>query len=345
MKIRKISLLSFLFLIAISCEKKNEETKEITKILFLSRRVDNSPDKYMYIMNLDGSEQKLVCDLSVNSTPVISDKYKKIAFHHISIDSDEIYTINYDGKGLQLIDKSKIECRAPDLSNMNSEIIYTKSLNDSIDGIYISDFNNHRLLLDSLHWTFYAKFTPNSEIIALIHDSELYFKRRDRTSKKELITIARDFPQWSPSGKKFAIELFGEECSSQIAIANADGSDIKQLTTSFFHNTDLGRCSYGNERPIWSPDESKIIYVSRADSGQYRIFCMNSDGSNQIRLTNFYSTNPAITPDGKKIVFNAIRNKEQDSEIYIMDIDGKNQTPITNYKDEDFSPIIIKMPY
>ena len=60
---------------------------------------------------------------------------------------------------------------------------------------------------------------------------------------------------------------------------NVDGSEQIRLTN------DLKLKAW----PIFSPDGSKIAFVSKKDSN-YEIYIMNVDGSEQIRLTNNSST-------------------------------------------------------
>src|SRR5213078_3452910 len=63
---------------------------------------------------------------------------------------------------------------------------------------------------------------------------------------------------------------------SDIYVQNADGSGTAtQLTTN----------AQANEAPAWSPDGSKLLFVSERDGNQ-EIYVMNGDGSNQTRLTN-----------------------------------------------------------
>ena len=114
-----------------------------------------------------------------------------------------------------------------------------------------------------------------------------------------------------------------------IYIMNGNGSNQINLTQN------EGR----DENPVFSPDGSKMAFVSHRDGGNGEIYIMNTDGSNQINLTqneggDYY---PVFSPDGSKIVFN--RNMD----IYIMNDDGSNQINLTNregYADNDpvFSP-------
>jgi TolB protein len=56
---------------------------------------------------------------------------------------------------------------------------------------------------------------------------------------------------------------------------------------------------------------------------------MNTDGSNQINLTNSspQETGPAWSPEGSKIAFNW--NQGYDNDIWVMNADGSNQTKLT----------------
>ena len=84
-------------------------------------------------------------------------------------------------------------------------------------------------------------------------------------------------------------------------------------------------------QPAWSPDGTKIAYVSTGRTG-YEIFVMNADGSNPVQLTNNGDDEqPAWSPDGTKIAFWSDRYVadfgQHDREIYTMNAtDGSNQT-------------------
>jgi len=82
---------------------------------------------------------------------------------------------------------------------------------------------------------------------------------------------------------------------------------------------------------------SRIAFDSTRD-GNYEIYVMNSDGSNQTRLTN-NSTNDArasISADGNKIAFGS--NRDGNYEIYLMNADGSGQIRLTDNPADDFIP-------
>src|SRR6266851_5500645 len=84
---------------------------------------------------------------------------------------------------------------------------------------------------------------------------------------------------------------------SNVYTINPDGTSRRQLTH-------VGKAQAAGA-PDWSPDGTKIAYESN-QTGDYRIWVMNSDGSGQRRLADdpgFADLAPAWSPDGARIVF------------------------------------------
>ena len=79
--------------------------------------------------------------------------------------------------------------------------------------------------------------------------------------------------------------------------------------------------------PSYSFDGSKIVFVSFRD-GNAEIYTMNSDGSNQTRLTNTSDNElePSFTPDGQRITF---RNGTTGG-LFTIRTNGTDLTPLTN---------------
>ncbi|GAH70395.1 unnamed protein product, partial [marine sediment metagenome] len=84
----------------------------------------------------------------------------------------------------------------------------------------------------------------------------------------------------------------------------------------------------------------KIAFVSDRD-GNWEIYVMNADGSEQTRLTNDPALDgcPIWSPDGKKIAFVSERDTEsEDPEIYIMNADGLSLIRLTKSYGHDLFP-------
>lgn len=135
--------------------------------------------------------------------------------------------------------------------------------------------------------------------------------------------------------------------SFDIYSANADGTDLKQLT---FSN------GYDAEATV-SLKGDKIVFTSLRD-GDPEIYVMDIDGSNQKRLTfeKGYDGGAFFSNDGSKIVFRASRPKTEEEladyedlvknglvrpsvlEIYTMNADGSNIQQITHLGKASFAP-------
>jgi Tol biopolymer transport system component len=154
----------------------------------------------------------------------------------------------------------------------------------------------------------------------------------------------KECPPPPDRSKGYVWKLYDE---FDIFIANSDGSEIVQLTSS-------GR--YDAEATI-SPKGDKIVFTSTRD-GDPELYLMNLDGSEQTRLTfeKGYDGGAFFSADGSKIVFRASRPKTEKEledynelvneglvrptnlEIFVMDADGKNMKQVTDLKAASFAP-------
>ena len=91
---------------------------------------------------------------------------------------------------------------------------------------------------------------------------------------------------------------------------------------------------YGTDRVY------KIAFVSDRDRHlQYQLYMMDSDGKNQMQLTDdtLSYLHPQFSPDGSKIVFYS-HSYKTDDEIYMIDTDGSGCTNLTNSPFDDGFP-------
>jgi TolB protein len=127
-----------------------------------------------------------------------------------------------------------------------------------------------------------------------------------------------------PYAKQFPFFWFS---MCRIYSVNFDGSNLNNLTGNGLYDHD----------PMFSPDGSKIVFVSTRD-GKQDIYTMNPDGKNLLRLTNDPADDwsPRWYPDGTKITF--VSNRSGNDNIFIMDADGSNQRKLTTNQLKNSSP-------
>lgn len=132
-----------------------------------------------------------------------------------------------------------------------------------------------------------------------------------------------------------------------VFVANADGSDLRQLTDTDGYDAEA----------TFSPVGDRIVFTSTRD-GDLDLYSMNPDGSDVVRLTDRpgYDGGAFYSPDGKQIIWRAHYPEEGpelddyrtllgqgllrpgELEIWVMDADGSNKRQVTHLGGANFAP-------
>ena len=318
---------------------------DYTSVVCIARITENSADWSLCIMDSIGNNMRKIVELTTNcSKPVRSRSGDKLLFSRYTFDYKyELYSVNTDGSNLTLIDRSDFYCGNPDWSPDDKYIVYVRGVdhywNSSDLVLYNTSEKTHKTLNVIGDVKHNPKFSPNGKQILYCaeikadtiymhsHRNHHIYKIDVNGKNNKLIIKEASAPLWSPQGDKIVYYTTGIDGSSQISVANADGSGQKQLTTSVSPGWwDTGFPRDGNGNPKWTPDGQKIVYVSH-ENEKSEIFIMDVDGSNKIRLTKaeVHDQDPEITPNGQYILYTSRRLDNTDCGIAIMTLDGKNQ--------------------
>ncbi len=159
-------------------------------------------------------------------------------------------------------------------------------------------------------------FTPVRQALALL----LFMLVLGLSFTSTARNTALSAPLLQNGGGRIAFVANGD-----IYVINPDGSNEINLTNHPARDS----------LPAWSPDGTRIAFVSDRDS-KHEIYVVNADGSNLKKLTSLniessWSSNaPVWSPDGTKIAFAYALNAE--GMIYIMNADGSNLTVVGHYR-------------
>ena len=209
-----------------------------------------------------------------------------------------------------------------DLSNQRVDLIYssdnkivTLRLNNNVDKFVFS-------------MTFNSSDYNNSEICLLNRDGS-NFIRLTNNNYWDL------YPTWSPDGSKIAFLSFREN-DLDIYTMNIDGSNQLKFYDSGSHDADIH----------WI--NNTIVFTSES-----KIWRINDDGTNPSIVTDppnagewgnanlpFGDYDPNIHPDGNKIAFERLENDTSphgNYNIFIVNLDGSDETRLTsNYYTQGF---------
>ena len=149
------------------------------------------------------------------------------------------------------------------------------------------------------------------------------------TGDPRILVYSQELPQVASWDVGFLTLEKGMKPGNLVNITNAQGEGVNK-----------------DQKGSWSPDGTKIVFESNRDliddKSQFDIFIADAEGrnagKNQINLTNHIAPDEwaRFSPDGMQIVFQSKR--DDNYEIYVMDIDGENLTRLTNHEKTDRRP-------
>jgi len=127
----------------------------------------------------------------------------------------------------------------------------------------------------------------------------------------------------------------------KIGIGSPDGRSVRRLSASPSYEYNAS----------FSPDGSRLVYekyltdrAPRFADGNFEIFVINADGSSDTNLScsEFVDRFPAISPDGKRIVFSSDRRIDDqfNADLYVMNLDGSNSRLLRQTDRYDFAAAV-----
>jgi len=246
--------------------------------------------------------------------------------------------MSVDGELAQLTDDPADDLD-PDWSPDGSKIAFSSN-RDGMHHIYVVNGDGSSLvqITNSKADDSEPAWSRDGKRIAFVRaiegNTEIYVVNADGSNETRL-TFApgnNKSPSWSLDGRIFFTSKREER--REIYAMKADGSGVQRFTT-------MGAIS-----PVWSPDGSKIAFVSEnLEIGKtqhpLQVFIANADGSNVRNVTKASPSTffPCWSGDSASVAY-AVDNLGVVSNIYQTDLNGNNLRRLTAGPKTDTQPAI-----
>ena len=262
------------------------------KIVFGSDRSGNND---IWIMNPDGSDKvQLTTDKGSDGAPVLSPDGSKIAWTSDRNGLKNLWVMDSDGnnkKQLTIFAGGSYNgvyyvTWSPDGTKL--ALTYTTSglLYDNTLAIIDSDGTNLTTVPGMVHKAIAGLSWSPSDVLAFADETthynsgtfEIFTVNTDGTNLRQLTNDGKmDIdPDWSSDGSQIVwAESSGMWSGGGIWLMDADGTNQKKIVDEGMEVVEM---------PRFSPDDSKIAFVSRK-SGNPDIGVMDRDGSNLVQVT------------------------------------------------------------
>lgn len=240
-----------------------------------------------------------------DESPSFSPNGSKVAFASDRGDKKHmsIYSARVDGSGVKRLTRGKFHDVSPVWAPRGKRIAFYSNRHGRW-GLYVMRLGKKPRRVTPFDMdAFDPRWSPNGRKLLFYSDSfgsswEIYTIRVDGTGLRRLTkNDAEDYDaSWSPDGRLIAFTtdrtspgsgqcvyvpgtvVFPSDCHTDIFTMRPDGSEVTQLTEG----------PWWDDYPIWSPDGTKIIFVSDESYPAYSsdLFVMNADGSERQKITD-----------------------------------------------------------
>lgn len=213
-------------------------------------------------------------------------------------DSYDIFIADLEGNITQQLTGEPGYDAEATVSPKGDKIVFTSMRNGDLD-LYVMDLDGGqvRQITDALGYDGGAWFSPDGQQIVW---------RASRPSTDEEVSEYRTLLQ---QGLVMPTNM-------EVFIANADGSNVRQITK-------LGKANWA---PNFMPDGKRIIFASNHEYERgfpFNLYTIHTDGSQleKVSRDGGFDAFPMFSPDGRKLIFSSNRNNGggRDTNLFICD--------------------------
>jgi TolB protein len=259
---------------------------------------------------------------SQNMDPSPSPNGKKLVFISVISGKEQLFTMDADGKNIVQLTHDDADHEDPAWSPDGKKIAFVLITKERTSiAVMNAEGSNVDVLTPKEHNTIHPNWSADSRQVMYCTNDDLAPPKKNEAqinvvelaTKKITPVITggiNTYGSWSPDMKQIAFrKIIGEE-NSEVFVANADGSNLRNLT----NNPSF------DGWPAWSPDSKKIAFASNRRGHGYQIFVMDADGANVCLITNTEGRGsaPRWSPDGKTIYFTNCVEKDYGTDCEIL---------------------------
>lgn len=213
-------------------------------------------------------------------------------------ESFDIFMADLDGKIVKQLTNAKGYDAEATLSPDGEQMIYTSDKDGDID-LYIMNLKTgaEKRITNTMGYDGGAWFSPDGKKIIW------------RASRPKTDAEIKEY-------KDLLAENLVAPTNMEVFIANADGSNVKQVTN-------FGQANWA---PSYFPDSKRIIFASNQEYKRgfpFNLYSINEDGTNLQKVSHekIFDAFPMFSPNGKKLVFCSNRNNggTHDTNIFVAD--------------------------
>jgi Tol biopolymer transport system component len=253
----------------------------------------------------------------------------------------DVFTVNADGSGFTNVSAHRGPAWSPSWSPDGSKLAYSNGIVYTVN----ADGSGFKGLTDG-DGSGEPVWSPNGSKIAFDRNHDIYVMNADGSGQTRLTdtTDEEERPAWSPDGSEIAyVRRSGCRGPDGDYLAWPDSAGCYAIFVMNDDGTAQTRLTTGHGRPSWSPDGSKIAFVSYRN-GMHIFYTINPDGSGETMLTHGAQNDNgdavawfAWSPDSSKLVL----HREANSSIYLIDANGGGETFLTIGASPEWQPLVL----
>ena len=276
-----------------------------SRIIFQTTRDAFQCDQ-IFTMNLDGSDQKLVSTgKGITTCGYFFPDGKRILFASTHANHPECYPRPDKSKGYVWGVWNDYEIYSADADGSNPKVL---SSSPGYDAEATISAKGDRIIFTSSRdgdLELYSMNLDGSDVKRITHSIGYDGGANYSWDGKQIVWRAH-LPKTDSAiamYKSYLAEQLVRPSEMELMVANADGSNKKQLTNT----------GSANFAPFFHPDNKRIVYSSNVTDPKgrtFNLYVINSDGTGlkQITFGGSFNSFPMFTRDGKKVVFISDRN-------------------------------------